>query len=62
MSDIDRIRDTCGCGIEVVWTGEGWQHDCAPFFAGSGDHDIDVPEPRPDEPARAYWDCQDGVR
>jgi hypothetical protein len=56
----DRIRDCCGCGYEIVWTGDGWQHDAAPFFWGD-DHDPDAPEPDPNDPARKYWDAEDGV-
>jgi hypothetical protein len=57
----DRIRSSCGCGHEIVWTGDGWQHDVAPYFWGD-DHDIDEPEPDPEHPARRYWDIEDGVR
>jgi hypothetical protein len=57
----DRIRESCGCGMEIVWTGEGWQHDCAPYFHGD-DHFIDNEEPDPEDPARKYWDIEDGVR
>lgn len=34
-------RTQCGCGMEVIFTPDGWQHDCAPWFFGS-DHDPDV--------------------
>lgn len=34
--------DTCGCGHELVYTPEGWQHNVAPYFWGD-DHD-----PQPD--------------
>lgn len=31
-------EDTCGCGFEIVWTGDEWQHDAAPWRWG-GDHE-----------------------
>lgn len=34
----ERPRTSCGCGTQIVYTGEGWQHDAAPWFWG-GDHD-----------------------
>lgn len=34
---------TCGCGYPLVWTGEHWEHDVAPWRWGD-DHDPD-PEP-----------------
>ena len=47
--------------MDVVWTPEGWQHDAAPYVWGD-DHDVDTPDPDPDNPARKYWDIEDGVR
>lgn len=36
--DGELLRAPCGCGVEVVLTPEGWQHDAAPWFWGD-DHD-----------------------
>jgi hypothetical protein len=33
-----RPTSECGCGYQIVYTGDGWQHDTAPWFWG-GDHD-----------------------
>ena len=37
----ERPRSNCGCGFNVVYTGQGWQHDAAPWFWGN-DHDVEV--------------------
>lgn len=39
-------RTDCGCGLPLVFTPDGWQHDCAPYFWGN-DH-----EPDPDDDAK----------
>jgi hypothetical protein len=57
----DRLRSNCGCGVEVIWTPQGWQHDAAPYIWGD-DHDVDLPDPSPEHPAVKYWDIMDGVR
>ena len=41
------VRSACGCGHELVFTPDGWQHDAAPWFWGD-DHDAD-PGPVSDE-------------
>jgi hypothetical protein len=55
----DRIRAHCGCGYEIVWTDDGWQHDAAPYLWGN-DHEPDNPEPDPTDPRRLYWEREDG--
>lgn len=54
----DYVRTDCGCGIEVVYTPEGWQHDAAPYFWGD-DHDAIPSDPDFDLKAEAWqfaWD------
>lgn len=53
----DRPRTSCGCGYELVWCGDHWEHDAAPFLWGD-DHSPDAPEPT--GPARWFWDQEDG--
>jgi hypothetical protein len=31
----------CSCGYPVVWTGDEWQHDAAPWRWGD-DHDVNL--------------------
>jgi hypothetical protein len=55
----DYIRTDCGCGYEVIYTPEGWQHDAAPYLWGD-DHTPDIDE---DDEAKAEawqeaWDRQ----
>lgn len=45
----DYPRTDCGCGYEIIFTPEGWQHDAAPYLWGD-DHD---PDPGPAEIAFA---------
>lgn len=33
-------KASCGCGFELIYTAEGWQHDAAPYLWGD-DHDAD---------------------
>jgi hypothetical protein len=47
-----RPRSFCGCGHEIVYTGDGWQHDSAEWFWG-GDHDAG-PDAKAIAAAKAY--------
>lgn len=29
-------RSACGCGLEILYTPDGWEHDCADWFVGDG--------------------------
>ena len=49
----------CGCGYELVWCAERWEHNAAPYLWGD-DHEPDAPEPMLSDPARVYWDEVDG--
>ena len=45
----------CGCGSELIYTPEGWQHDAAPWVWGD-DHD---PDPDPEAIAEAAaWQAE----
>lgn len=50
--DGERPEASCGCGYPIVYTGNGWQHDTAPWFWGD-DHDPD-PDAEAQAAAQAY--------
>jgi hypothetical protein len=56
-----RPTSSCSCGYEVVWVNGAWEHDAAPSFWGD-DHDANADAPDVEDPARKYWDIEDGVR
>lgn len=58
--DYERPTSSCGCGYEVVWVNGHWEHDAPPSFWGD-DHDAHADEPDEDDPARVYWDIEDGI-
>lgn len=40
LAPAEYLRSDCGCGYELIFTEEGWQHDAAPYLWGD-DHDPD---------------------
>ena len=56
-----RPTSSCSCGYELIWVEGQWEHDAARALWGD-DHDANAPEPDVEDPARKYWDIEDGVR
>jgi hypothetical protein len=49
------VEADCGCGCQLIYTPEGWQHRDAPWIWGD-DHD---PDPSPEDVARAKaWQAE----